>query len=164
MEKFFEDKNQYIYYETFINPVLYETWNSYFNHNNKFSSYQSLIIGSKYVIKVLTETKDDSFKDSCYRILDDIYNFLICSIYDFNKYKQIITEDFNFLFEELTNQTFKITLYNIYCSIIYFVSIQQQLYKHIYYLSDGIDCIDDSDDELDMEQFDLYYNDNYLFF
>jgi len=158
MKQLFEDKNQYFYFENFINPVLYDVWFSYFNYNNKFSSYKSLIEGSKYIIKVLTENKNEIFKNYCFKIIEDVFNFIICSINQFNEYKSIIDNDFLFLFNELKkfNSCLFDTLYNIYYSIIYFVHLQQQIYKNTYYYCfNDLDVVINSDSE--DSDIDLYY-------
>jgi len=166
METFFDDKNQYIYYEKFINPILYNSWYEYFNYHNKLSSYQNLMDGSKYIFNFLTENKNKSFIDFCYKVIDDIFNFLISSVDDFLYYKNIVDDDFIILFKEFNNYNhpFKLTLYNIYYSIIYFVKKQQNLYKNTYYKHnyDTFDYISDSDSDLDLDNFNLFYNDDDL--
>ena len=163
MKQLFEDKNQYFYFEKFINPILYDVWFSYFNYNNKFTSYQSLIAGSKYVIKALTENKNETFKNYCFKIIEDVFNFIICSINQFNEYKNIVDNDFLFLFDELkkSNSCFFDTLYNIYYSIIYFVCLQQQIYKNTYYSRfNNLDIIINSDSDSEDSDMDLYYTEN----
>lgn len=164
MDFLFKDKYEYDYYRLLINPVLYDTWFSYFNNHNNYTSYNTLLQGSKYILKFLTENKNETFINFCYKILNDVYNFIICSIDDYDKYKNLIFDDFSFIFKELnkSNKLFRDTLYIIYYSIIHFVKFQQEIYKYTYYCLDyNFDYISDSDDEeLNLLS---YYEDNDLF-
>ena len=118
------DTNELIYYNQFVEPVLNNVWISYFYNKNYIYSFEYLKQNSQFILNLLTENKNEDFIDYCNNIIiTDIFNFLTCSISNFNFYKSKIINDYHYLYKKISiyNQSFLNTLYTIFYSIIYFV-------------------------------------------
>ena len=167
------DTNELIYYNQFVEPVLNNVWISYFCNKNYIYSFEYLKQNSKFILNLLTENKNEDFINYCNNnIITNIFNFLTCSISNFNFYKSKIINDYNYLYKKLSiyNQSFLNTLYTIFYSIIYFVFNKINNNFNFYnknnfivvdnngYINDSYDSDDEYFSDSDIETDENFYN------
>ena len=125
------DKNYYDYY---VYPYLNDIWFSYYIKKDLIESYNILKNQSYYICNILNEEHNSYLHNFCCDIILDIFHFIICDTYDFDKYKNLIENDYIKLINLIKYHNYlQKTLYSIFFSIVYFVAYKKNLLQFYTY-------------------------------